>query len=132
MNLRAKIDGLKPPAGVAWICHRSYERCKADVLAVLDEGGEAVTTPWQKPTPDMLFTDGRQYLVACRYVNRHKPGTYYLEYEIITANCDSETPVRFTCNGDSWDGDWDDVEYFIPLSMFCLTQPALNITKGEP
>lgn len=71
---------------------------------------------WRKAEPRQSFCDGDQILVACPYTNRHSGKTTY-EYSILTVSCDSEN-FGFDCYGSSWDGEWEEVEWWIPLSEF--------------
>lgn len=81
---------------------------------------------WQEPQPEMLFGDGDQYLVAVETQSNHRSDQYYWEYAVVTAHCDSETPVSFTVEGESWGWDWDCVRFYIPLSEFrCGAKPKL-------
>ena len=63
-----------------------------------------------------FFEDGESYLVRVPVIDQ-RYSREYMEYHIITASCDSETPVTFNDqHGDRWcEWDWDDVESYIKL-----------------
>ena len=75
----------------------------------------AQCTGWKTRESKTDFEDGEQLLVALQ-VSSYPDSRYAWEYHVITANCDSETPASFTCNGESWGWDWEDVELWLPLS----------------
>lgn len=77
---------------------------------------EAVATWTPASEHSGLFEDGESYLVRVPVINQ-RYNREFMEYHIITATCDSETPVTFNDqNGDTWCAwDWEDVEAYIKL-----------------
>ena len=79
-----------------------------------------------------LFEDGEAYLVRVPVLNQ-RYSREFMEYHIITASCDSETPVTFNDqNGDHWCAwDWEDVEAYIKFDTLArLTQPKPDAGRG--
>lgn len=72
---------------------------------------------WTPRGDDSQFDleDGDQVLVAVKCVEDGPIKREYWEYAVLTLSCD-EDHTSWTCNGEAWCWDWEDVEYFITLS----------------
>ena len=97
------------------------ETSKRLAWAVEAEARLSKVAEW-KPRKDHppFFTSGDQYLVSLKS-SSDGGKTYYWEYAVIRVECDEEF-FEVTCDGESWGWEWDDVDFYMPLSEFRLTE----------
>lgn len=60
---------------------------------------------WRKRNDDDLFSDGQVLLVATCSRGSHS-------FDIVTIRCDEDFSAIECINGDSWDGDISDIDYY--------------------
>jgi hypothetical protein len=70
---------------------------------------------WQRfeNTPDTLWSDGQELLVAVPVCQRDKEQWQY-EISVIRIRCD-EDYFAVTCEGDPWGWDLDDIEFYVVI-----------------
>lgn len=81
------------------------------------------------------FEDGDAYLVRIPVID-HRHNREYMDYYIICASCDSETPLTWNDqHGNHWcEWDWEDVEAYIKLATLATLECAealVRVVKGE-
>jgi len=88
-------------------------------LALAEQQRDAAVEGLWKPASEHSdeFEDGDAYLVRIPVID-HRHNREYMEYYIIRASCDSETPLTWNDqHGDHWcEWDWEDVEAYIKLN----------------
>lgn len=91
---------------------------------------------WIKPKDNELLSqkiqNGDQLLVAYQCQSRYNKDKYYWEYAVVKVHCDVHY-FRLTVNDEPW-YDWEDIEYYIPLSEFSLAEILLpaNLKARDP
>lgn len=88
-------------------------------LTLAEQQRDAAVEGLWKPASEHSdeFEDGDAYLVRIPVID-HRHNREYMEYYIIRASCDSETPLTWNDqHGDHWcEWDWEDVEAYIKLN----------------
>jgi hypothetical protein len=73
----------------------------------------ACVSGWQEVRPDAIYNDGQQILAAVP-IGTHE--RWYYEYHVLNIRVDEDYFDLETSDGDSWEWDISDVDFYVTLA----------------